>query len=217
MPSRWMKPCWSGSRAFIAMPHSLSTPIASSLQRGCKCLAEGVDNAGRPGPAQTRRCSMAIDETALNEMLHQFVIDLGATVAAGGVVLGDRLGLYQALAQSPARAAELADRTGTATRYVAEWLRGQAAGGYVTYNASTDTYSMTEEQAFVLANPDGVVFAPGAFQLALGSLHALPEIEQAFKTGAGVGWHEHDNDVFEGCERFFRPGYIGHLVPSWIP
>jgi SAM-dependent methyltransferase len=160
---------------------------------------------------------MAIDETALNEMLHQFVIDLGATVAAGGVVLGDRLGLYKALAQSPARAAELAERTGTATRYVTEWLRGQAAGGYVTYDAATDTYSMTEEQAFVLANPDGVVFAPGAFQLALGSLHALPEIEQAFKTGAGFGWHEHDNDVFEGCERFFRPGYIGNLVPSWIP
>ena len=160
---------------------------------------------------------MAIDEAALNEMLHQFVIDLGATVAAGGVVLGDRLGLYQALAQRPATAAELAQLTGTATRYVTEWLRGQAAGGYVTYDAAGDTYSMTEEQAFVLANPDGVVFAPGAFQLALGALADLPEIERAFKTGAGVGWHEHGDDVYEGCERFFRPGYIGNLVPSWIP
>jgi SAM-dependent methyltransferase len=160
---------------------------------------------------------MAIDETKLNEMLGRFVTDLGATIAAGGVVLGDKLGLYKALAESPATAAELADRTGTQERYVAEWARGQAAGGYVGYDPATDTYSMSEEQAFVLTDPDGVVFAPGAFQLALGTLRAAPQIEQAFKSGAGVGWHEHDAEVFVGCERFFRPGYIGNLVPSWIP
>ncbi|BEP16301.1 class I SAM-dependent methyltransferase [Acidothermaceae bacterium B102] len=160
---------------------------------------------------------MAIDEAALNTMLNQFVTDLGATIAAGGVVLGDRLGLYKALAEQPATADELAGRTGTTPRYVTEWLRGQAAGGYVTYDAATDSYSMSEEQAFVLANPDGVVFAPGAFQLAIGSLHALPEIQRAFTTGEGLGWHTHDEDVFEGTERFFRPGYIGNLVPAWIP
>jgi SAM-dependent methyltransferase len=160
---------------------------------------------------------MSIDETKLNEMLGRFVTDLGATIAAGGVVLGDKLGLYKSLAESPATAAELAERTGTQERYVAEWARGQAAGGYVDYDAATDTFSMSEEQAFVLADPDGVVFAPGAFQLALGTLRSAPQIEQAFKTGAGVGWHEHDTEVFDGCERFFRPGYIGNLVPSWIP
>jgi SAM-dependent methyltransferase len=160
---------------------------------------------------------MAIDETKLNEMLGRFVTDLGATIAAGGVVLGDKLGLYKALAESPATAAELADRTGTQERYVTEWARGQAAGGYVGYDPATDTYSLSEEQAFVLADPDGVVFAPGAFQLALGTLRSVPQIEQAFKSGAGFGWHEHDTEVFVGCERFFRPGYIGNLVPSWIP
>jgi SAM-dependent methyltransferase len=160
---------------------------------------------------------MSIDETKLNEMLGRFVTDLGATIAAGGVVLGDKLGLYKSLAGSPATAAELAERTGTHERYVTEWARGQAAGGYVGYDAATDTYSLSEEQAFVLADPDGVVFAPGAFQLALGTLRSEPQIAQAFKSGAGFGWHEHDDEVFSGCERFFRPGYIGNLVPSWIP
>jgi SAM-dependent methyltransferase len=160
---------------------------------------------------------MALDEGKLNEMLGKFVTDLGATIAAGGVVIGDKLGLYKALAQAPATAAELADRTGTKERYVTEWVRGQAAGGYVNYDADTDTYSMTEEQAFVLTDPDGVVYAPGAFQLALGSLKAEDRIAEAFKTGAGLGWHEHDQDVFDGCERFFRPGYVGNLVPSWLP
>ncbi len=82
---------------------------------------------------------------------------------------------------------------------------------------ATGTYSLTEEQAFALTNPDGPVFAPGAFQLALGALKAEPRITNAFRTGAGVGWHQHDEDVFDGCERFFRPGYSANLVSSWLP
>jgi ubiquinone/menaquinone biosynthesis C-methylase UbiE len=160
---------------------------------------------------------MAINEDKLHEFLGRFVTDLGATAAAANVVIGHRLGLYKALAGSPARADELAARTRTDPRYIAEWLRGQAAGGYVEYDAATDTYSMTEEQAFALANPDGGVYAPGAFVLALGALRAEPRITEAFRTGNGVGWHEHDEDVFVGCEQFFRPGYIANLVPSWIP
>jgi ubiquinone/menaquinone biosynthesis C-methylase UbiE len=160
---------------------------------------------------------MAINNDKLNEFLHQFVTDLGATFAAGNVVIGHRLGLYRALASGPARAQELAERTETSPRYVAEWLRSQAAGGYVEYDPETDTYSMTEEQAFALANPDGPLYAPGAFVLALGTLKAEPRITEAFRTGAGVGWHEHDEDVFVGCEQFFRPGYIANLVPAWIP
>src|SRR6478672_11139529 len=160
---------------------------------------------------------MAIDSDKLNEFLGKFVTDLGATTAAGNVVIGHNLGLYKALAAAPASADELAAATQTNPRYVAEWLRGQAAGGYVQYDPADDTYSMTEEQAFALTNPDGGVYAPGAFVLALGALKAVPQITEAFRTGAGMGWHEQDEDVFTGCEQFFRPGYIANLVPSWIP
>jgi len=151
------------------------------------------------------------------EFLGRFVGDLGATMAAGNVVVGDRLGLYRSLADKPSLPDELADRTGTDPRYVEEWLRGQAAGGYVEYDAGTGRYSLTEEQAFALTDPDGPVFVPGAFQLALGALRAEPRIAEDFRTGAGVGWHEHDSEVFTGCERFFRPGYVGNLISSWLP
>jgi 2-polyprenyl-3-methyl-5-hydroxy-6-metoxy-1,4-benzoquinol methylase len=160
---------------------------------------------------------MAIDEAKLTEFLQRFVGDLGATMAAGGVVVGDRLGLYQALADKPQRPQELADRTGTNARYVEEWLRSQAAGGYVQYQPEDGTYWLTEEQAFALTDPDGPVFAPGAFQLALATLRAEPEITRAFRTGEGFGWHRHDAEVFTGCERFFRPGYNASLLTSWIP
>ena len=158
-----------------------------------------------------------MNDEKLNELLGRFVTDLGATAAAGNVVIGDRLGLYQALAAGPTSAAELAARTGTDARYLTEWLRGQAAGGYVEYDEPDDTWSMTEEQIFVMATPDGAVYAPGAFVLALGALKAEPKITERFRTGEGFGWHEHDEDVFLGCEQFFRPGYIANLVPSWIP
>lgn len=160
---------------------------------------------------------MAVDEARLMDFLHKFVGDLGATVAAGNVVVGDRLGLYKALATGPQLPDELAAKTATTPRYVEEWLRGQAAGGYVEYDPATGRYSMTEEQAFALTNPDGAVFAPGAFELALGTLKAQDRLVEAYRTGEGIGWHEHDEHVFSGCERFFRPGYIGNLVASWLP
>ncbi len=160
---------------------------------------------------------MAIDQDKLQEFLGKFVGDLGATVAAGNVVIGHRLGLYTALAAAAAPADELASRTGTSARYVAEWLRGQAVGGYVQYDPASGSYSMTEEQVLALTDPDGAVYAPGAFVLALGALRAEPRITEAFRTGAGFGWHQHDSDVFSGCEQFFRPGYIANLIPSWIP
>jgi ubiquinone/menaquinone biosynthesis C-methylase UbiE len=160
---------------------------------------------------------MAINEDKLMDFLHRFVGDLGATVAAGSVVVGDRLGLYRALAGQRQRPSELASRTGTSPRYVEEWLRGQAAGGYVEYHPDDGTYSLTEEQAFALTDPDGPVYLPGAFQLALGTLRAEPQITEAFRTGEGIGWHQHDADVFTGCERFFRPGYSANLISSWLP
>jgi hypothetical protein len=138
------------------------------------------------------------------EFLHRFVDDLGATMAAGNVVVGDRLGLYRALADGPLGPQELAERTGTAPRYVEEWLRGQAAGGYVEYDAATGGYSLTEEQAFALTDPDGPGFVPGAFQLALGALKAEPEITRAFRSGEGVGWHQHDLEVTASATRTSR-------------
>lgn len=160
---------------------------------------------------------MAVDQDKVMELLHRFVGDLGATVHAGNVVVGERLGLYKALIEGPMSAADLAGRTGTSSRYVTEWLRGQAAGGYIEVDAATETYSLSEEQAFALTNPDNGVYLPGAFVLALGALRAEPRVEQAFRDGSGIGWHEQHSDVFDGCEQFFRPGYVANLVASWIP
>jgi ubiquinone/menaquinone biosynthesis C-methylase UbiE len=144
--------------------------------------------------------------------------DLGATTTAGGVVVGHRLGLYGALARGgPATPEDLAARTDTDARYVAEWLAGQAAGGYVEYDPATGRFSMTPEQAFALADPDGPLYLPGAFVFALGALRAEPRITEAFRSGAGMGWHEHDDDVVLGCELLFRPGYVANLVAAWIP
>jgi SAM-dependent methyltransferase len=161
---------------------------------------------------------MAVDEDKLNDFLGQFVQDLGATVQAGMVVLGHRLGLYRAMAGAgPLSPAELAERTGTAERYVREWLAAQAAAGYVAYDPASGRFKLPEEQAFALADPAGPLYLPGAFHLALASLRAEPRIAEAFRTGAGVGWHEQDPEVFDGCEMFFAPGYRANLVQSWIP
>jgi SAM-dependent methyltransferase len=176
--------------------------------------SEGVPSAFRNS---TWRQIMAVDNDKVMEFLGRFVGDLGATAAAGNVVVGHRLGLYRALAAGPATAAELAERTGCNPRYLAEWLRGQAAGGYVFYERSTRRFAMTEEQAFCLADPNGPIYLPAAFLLALGALRAEPHITDAFRSGDGWGWHAHHEDVFLGCEGFFRPGYIANLVPSWIP
>jgi SAM-dependent methyltransferase len=133
------------------------------------------------------------------------------------VVIGEELGLYRALAAGPLGSEELARRTGTDPRYVREWLSSQAAGGYVGYDAASDTFRMTPEQVLTLATADSPAYLPGAFQLALGALKAVPRITEAFRTGAGMGWHEHDHGVFCGTEKFFRPSYAANLIGAWIP
>lgn len=160
---------------------------------------------------------MAVDEKKLEQFLGKFVTDLGAAVHAGMVVIGERLGLYKALAAGPLNAGELAARTHTDQRYVSEWLASQAAGGYITYDPETNKFGMTEEQVVTLAREDGPAYMPGAFELALGSLAAVPRIAESFRSGAGMGWYEHEDEVFHGCEKFFRPGYAANLVSSWIP
>jgi SAM-dependent methyltransferase len=160
----------------------------------------------------------AIDEAKLNEFMGRFVGDLGAAISAALVVIGDRLGLYRALADGePISSEELAQRTDTDPRYVREWLSNQAAGGYVTYHPDDDRFSLSPEQAFALAQEGSPAFIPGAFQVATALTKDEPKITEAFKTGAGVGWHEHNHDLFAGTERFFRPGYSANLVSSWIP
>jgi SAM-dependent methyltransferase len=159
----------------------------------------------------------AIDMNKLNAFIGQFVTDLGAAVHTGMVVIGEKLGLYKALAGGPMTSAQLAAKTKTDERYLREWLASQAAGGYVTYDDKTGKFSLTEEQVFTLATEDSPGYLPGAFELALGSLAAVPRIAESFRTGDGMGWHEHVDGVFHGCEKFFRPGYAANLVSSWIP
>lgn len=161
--------------------------------------------------------SPALDMDKLNAFIGRFVGDLGAAVHAGMVVIGDKLGLYKALATGPMTSGELAAKTHTDERYVREWLGSQAAGGYVTYDAAADRFSLSPEQAFTMAQEDSPAYLPGAFELALGALTAVPRIAESFRTGAGMGWHEHADGVFHGCEKFFRPGYAANLVSSWIP
>jgi len=161
---------------------------------------------------------MAIDQSKLDDFLGRFVGDLGAAFHSANVVIGDKLGLYRDLAAAgPSTSAALASRTGTTERYVREWLRGQAAGGYVTYDPSSERYLLTEEQAFALAQEDSPAFVPGAFQLAVAAVKDEARIAEAFRTGGGVGWHEHHADLYEGTERFFRPGYNANLIDSWLP
>lgn len=160
----------------------------------------------------------AIDENALHELLGRAINDVGATSLATLVMIGDELGLYRALAAGGAQTStELAKRAQCAERYVREWLNAHAASGFVQYLADSGRYQLTPEQAMMFAQEDSPAFVVGGFQIALSAGRAIERLKQAFKTGAGIGWHEHDHGVFHGCARFFRPGYIGNLVQHWIP
>lgn len=160
----------------------------------------------------------AIDQAKLHAFVGQAVTEVGATLGAALVVIGDKLGLYKAMAGAgPLSSTELARRTGTSERYIREWLAAQAAGGYVEHDTQTDRYTLPPEHAMVLAEEDSPVFLPGAFQLATATIRDEPEIAERFRTGQGFGWHEHNHDVFEGVERFFRPSYNANLVGAWLP
>lgn len=171
-----------------------------------------ADKGTAPAPAP------AINMDKLHAFLGQAVGDLGAALHASLIVIGDRLGLYRAMADSkPTTPAELAKRTGTAERYVREWLNANAASGYVHYDSKTKTYTLPPEQAFALALDNTPVHLPGAFLMVQSVMNDVDALAERFKSGKGFGWHEHHPTLFEGCERFFRPNYFGHLVPEWIP
>ncbi len=161
---------------------------------------------------------MQINEERLNQFLGQVVGEMGAAMNAALVLIGEKLGLYKAMAGAgPLTPGELARRTNTDERYLREWLAAQAAGGYVTYDASNRTFTLPDEQAFALAVEDSPAYLPGAFQIISAVMKDEPKILEAFRTGDGVGWDEHDAALFEGTERFFRPNYAANLISSWIP
>lgn len=161
---------------------------------------------------------MAVDQDKLNTFLGKAVSDIGAAMSANMVLLGDKLGLYRAMANmGPVTPAELAKATKTAEQYIREWLGNQAAGGYVAYDPGTGRYTLPAEQAMALADETSPCFLPGAFQVIAAAFLANPKIERRFKTGKGLGWDQHDHQLFEGTERFFRPNYVGNLISNWIP
>jgi len=160
----------------------------------------------------------SIDEAKLEAFMGQAVTDMGATISAPLFQIGEKLGLYKAMAHAgPLSSQEVADRTGAAERSVREWLRNQAAGGYISYDPDSDRYTLPDEHALALADEDSPFYILGVYDL-IASLYCDQErILEAFKSGTGMGWHEHDHRLFRGTERFFRPGYKGHLVAEWIP
>jgi SAM-dependent methyltransferase len=161
----------------------------------------------------------SLDPAKLDDFMQRFVGDLGAAMSASLVVLGDRLGLYRAMdaAGHPLSPAELAAMTNTDERYVREWLSAQAAAGYVEYHADVGLFGLSPEQAFALAKEDSPAYVPGAFQIVSAMVKDEHKIEEAFRSGNGVGWHEHHPQLFEGTERFFRPNYAANLVEKWLP
>lgn len=159
-----------------------------------------------------------VDEQALHELLGRVVVDFGGASMAPLVLIGDRLGLYRALGdRGPVTSAQLAAATGTHERYVREWLNAHAASGYVTYDPETGRYSLSPEQELAFAKEDGPAFIVGAFQTSLAAARSVDRLTEAFRTGDGIGWHEHHHEMHRGVERFFRPSYIGNLMQSWIP
>ncbi len=160
---------------------------------------------------------MNIDQSRLDAFLGKAVADMGAAVGAVLISIGDELGFYRELAKGPLRSHELAERTGTHERYVREWLAAQAAGGYAEYNAATERYSLTAEQALCLADPNGPVDLPGGYAIIQDLYHVRQRALDNFRTGRGMEWGEHHPCLFHGTERFFRASYNAHLISSWLP
>jgi SAM-dependent methyltransferase len=162
--------------------------------------------------------AVAIDNSRLHQLMEKALNDMGASIGAPLMVIGERLGLFKTLAKSgPLTSADLASRTHTSERYVREWLNAQAAAGYIQYDPQARQYYMTPEQALVLAGENGPAYLPGFYLAAVSASRDLDKVLDAFRTGEGVGWHEHDHLLFEGTEKFFKPGYVANLVTSWLP
>ena len=162
--------------------------------------------------------AVEVDEAKLDAFMGQAVTDMGAVISAPLLIIGERLGLFRAMAGAgPLSSQDVADRAECAERSVREWLRNMAAGGYVTYDPASDRYTLPPEQALALADEDSPAYLLGAYELIASLFADEQRIIEAFKSGQGMGWHEHDPRLFRGTERFFRPGYRANLVAEWIP
>jgi ubiquinone/menaquinone biosynthesis C-methylase UbiE len=161
---------------------------------------------------------MVLDEAKLNEFIGKAVNEWGAAQGALLILVGDKLGLFKAMAGTGALTPEeLAKKTGTHPRIIKEWLAAQAAGGFVTYNPASGTYTLPEEQAFALADENSPAYIAGGYQILAGLFKDEEKIIQAFRTGKGLGWGDHHHYLFEGTERFFKPNYAANLTTNWIP
>jgi SAM-dependent methyltransferase len=171
-------------------------------------------SSSTPLPSQT-----TIDNEKLQQFMGKILSDLGGAASAVLVYIGDKLGLYKAMSDfgKPITSQELANLTLTSERYIREWLANQAAGGYLTYDPSSQRYTLPFEHAQALVNEDSPVYIAGGFQINMSFYRDEPRILEAFKTGKGIAWGDHDKDLYQGTERFFRPGYTANLVSSWIP
>ncbi len=176
-----------------------------------------MSTSTQPATSSSTPPAQPLDQAKLNAFIGKGVGDLGAAMSSCMILLGDRLGLYKALAREPMTTAALAQATGTSERYVREWCGNQAAGGYLTYCSESRRYRLEPEQAFCLANPDSPIFFPGAYDVVAATFHALSKAESNWKTGKGMDWGEHHACLFHGTEKFFRANYIGNLVTSWLP
>jgi SAM-dependent methyltransferase len=159
-----------------------------------------------------------VNEAKLHEFVMKAVGEMGAAMNAALIIIGDKLGLYKAMAGAgPMTSAEVAAKTKTTERYVREWLSAQAAGGFVTYDEASGKFTLPPEQTMAFADEQSPVFLPGFFEIVSACIKDEPKITEAFRTGKGLGWHEHDQCLFAGVERFFRPNYRAHLISEWIP
>jgi SAM-dependent methyltransferase len=159
-----------------------------------------------------------VDEERLHNFVGKMLGDLGGAMSVPTVRLGLRLGLFDALAEAPATASELAVRAGGLhERYVREWALAQTAGGYVDFDPVTDKFSLSPEQAMVFVNRDSPVYLAGAFELVAAMIEAEPKVEECFRNGSGVRWGDHAGCLFCATGAFFRPGYVNNIVQAWIP
>lgn len=159
-----------------------------------------------------------VDQAKLEAFMGKMVGDMAAAMSGSLVIIGAKLGLYKMLAEiGPADSTALAAATKLDERYVREWLSAQAASGFIDYDAATNRFDLSPEQAMALADEDSPVYVASAYELIASGYIDEPKITAAFASGAGFGWHEHHECLFRGTERFFRPGYRGHLLQSWLP
>jgi hypothetical protein len=160
-----------------------------------------------------------IDNEKLQQFMGKVLSDFGGAASAILVYIGDKLGLYKAMSDfgKPITSQELANITQTSERYIREWLANQAAGGYLSYDSSSQRYTLPLEHAQALVNESSPAYSAGGFQVVMSLFRDEPKFLEVFKTGKGIAWGEHDKDLFQGTERFFKPGYSANLVSSWIP